>query len=296
MDFVIRFIGIVMIVSAVSSTVLKKDIALVPMSGASNSFCSGIATVVQHEAFIRVNTGQIVDDKDWPGGQACDASQGCTLYSIPVASDLSIAPGFTPAGTGITEDTTYCLIPQMRHELRKLGHQYDNLDLTGNPIAATLASLDLPPGKITAFQFPHTAMATSVLWVTAPGGSQVTPITITADARDHSVTRKLVVRAGSNIAIVNLPHGQAGLDFGMKHGSPEPPMKGHMFLYNNLVSQEFCTPIAEIRDTCPSSVVQIHPDSLTQAERRAAKRRAAHGGGPGEGTDSLCSNTGCCRP
>jgi hypothetical protein len=273
MDFVIRLVGIVMIVTTGTTTVLHRDIAMLPISDASNSFCSGNVTVVQHEAFVRINSGQVVDDRAWPEHESCDPGQGCTLYRIPVASDLSVDPGFAPVGNGIRRDTTFCLVPDIHRELMKSGHQYAALDLRNDPISATIAALELPPGIIKAYSWPPTGMVASVLWVTAPSGAKAVQIVITADARDHSATRRLVVKAGSNITLTNLPAGRPGMDLAQRGG---PIAQSGMFLYNRLISKEFCSPLVDT-GVCPRSVPRV----------RGFAR-------PGEGTDSTDSNRACC--
>src|SRR5205823_6595654 len=102
-------------------------------------------------------------------------------------------------------------------------------------------------------------------------------IVIQATPRDGSTARKLLIQPGSTVTVVNLPHGQGGMDFNT-HVNP-PVLKNHMFLYNKLIASnlEFCSRLPQLRDSCSPDVKQavLHP-------------------GPGEGTDAPCSGSGCC--
>lgn len=267
MDYVIQFVGIIMIVAGAGNTPYR---ALLPAWVGPETLCGEVKNIPEHTAYIRIRKSDIDSIAAWPEQDDCENQENCKLFKIPVASDLKIDSGFS-SGTFVHEHASYCLVPQLAQEMDK-----PNLALKSDAVAFTIAVLELPGGDLTARQHANESVISSLL-VPAPPGAKVQSITITATSRQDSATRKLVVKSGSTVTIVNATTEMAkkSLDAKDPHIHATAP---HYLLFNKLLSKDSDICDAPPRDRpCPASVTQ-----------------ATHG--PGTVGDFICSNTGCCKP
>lgn len=271
MDYTIRFIGVVMLVTGMTGMPFNNH-AYLPL-WSSATYC-GVNTPPKHVANLRIITTQILDKTGWPPDdqKPCDKGQNCTLFAITTPSTLTIDSGFTPVGSGILEDSSFCLVPQLRHEM-----SHHNAKLVANPQDHSIVDLALPSGTLKSKQFSTNHMIVSTLTVQAPPGSSKTG-KITIVAKPHATggtLRTLIVSAGSEITIENTESGEAGVNPSMPAMGPIVPASAHFFLYNELLE-----PATRICGETPP------------AKRPCAKLTA----GPGTGLEFLCSNSGCCHP
>lgn len=287
MGYVVRFVGILLLVNASTTHKVSTNKALLPMWVATDTFCVGKpapgisdATVPEHAAFIRVPKGSVIEKlTKWPAGERsdCDAAhpgtttpQNCLLFRIPVASHLTVDAGFTPPAM-LGNDGSFCLIGQLAADFKT---EAPGLDLIDDPVSATILDFDLPGGTMTAKQLTNTMTVPSIA-VPAPKGSKPHPIAINAKPRDNSAARTLVVKAGTEITVVHLPPEEAGDSFSAKHQLHGGVKHAHFFLLNKLLpkNKELCTLPPKIHFECQQPQIP---------------------GQPGTGTDTICSPGGCC--
>lgn len=235
MDFVIRFIGLMLFYQAGSGA---PQHAIIPRwDEQQHTFCQ--FKVMEHRPFIRVSTKNktIVNDSKWPEKKKCDAGLDCVVYAIPTGTTLTIEPGFiSPLGAGQASNDIPCLVPDFRTE--KL---VSNPEL--HPDALTTRSATdfvLPPGFLLSDQFKNDQIYTR-LTIPAPKGAPKKNIRIVATPRAgvSGEERVLVVKAGTTIDILSAPPDHAGMDYNteMKEENPDEAMlKGHFFFLHHLLN------------------------------------------------------------
>ncbi len=265
MDYIIEFIGIILLVIGGTTPNVNVDTAFLPVT-ARRTFCASSARPKQvdlHTAFIRIANSSIVPDQtNWPDKEMCEASQQCTLFPITVASELTIDSGFQPA-VASARGGTFCLVP-------RLGEIAANPRLVDHPEDISI-SLKLPGGALEAGKLRNRAVFTS-LRVPAPPNAPRPNITIRATPRPGQPgdPKTLVVRAGTRIQLLNLPRAHAGME--LDHNDPPAPDNAHYYLFNALLpADRLCSLPAEVRPNCTNP-----------------------GSGPGVEGDPSCSNNGCC--
>jgi hypothetical protein len=238
MDFIIRFIGIVLIVTGKTTPHVDANTAFLPKWRPALTFCGGdIHDIPKHQAFIRVASNAVSSTKNWTGKKCSTVSPGstqnCTVFFIEKTSAITIEPGYTPSGPS-TPGTTFGKLP-------RLGAADPTIELESDPYKASSAWLELPGGKIETMKFGN-GMIASEVQVKAPGGTASLPITIQAIPRGGGKTRTIVVNAGTEISIGLLPPGHAGMDFNAVN--PSPGNHTHFFLVNTLLppGHQFCDP------------------------------------------------------
>ncbi len=238
MQYTVQFVGLACFLrSPGERTVLLPD-GRDPGQGIDPHFAS---IVVDHEA-IEEATG-------WNGD--ADLSRG--RFTLPPCSiaieDADIA------GTLDTSGHDHRL-----PELRKINPKFAIDPAT----AQTIATLRIRQGTLAAYRVPGGTAVISQLDVPHDGS-----ITISVTPRDHSPTRTIRLKPGTEIAITNTSRGgYAALD----------EQNGHFHIYEKLSA----TP-AELTE--PDEV----PDVPASKSQHPMFRRATP-----IGLSTSCSNTGCC--
>jgi hypothetical protein len=272
MDYSIRFIGVIMLVTQMTGSPFNNH-AFLPLR-TSTFFCGSAKKFdpPAHKAYVRINTGQIAISTGWPAADQspCDPSQGCTLFEIPEASTLTINSKFTPTGVLTEDPSSFCLVPQINHEVNH------SAKLIADPVAHSIVDMELPAGDLKAVRMPKNDMMVSLLDVHAPSGSAAANIEIVATPHaTGGTTRKLEVKAGSLITIEYTESGHAGVDPGMVNPSgPVAVAKAHFFLFNELLD--------------PATQVCVLAPRVRPCPKLSPK--------PAAGLDFVCSNSGCCHP
>jgi len=227
MDYFVRFIGIVLIVTGGTTPNVPSNTAFIPMY--YTPLCKSV--IPKHVAFIRVPDMPKPDGSGWPSKdqrscalQSPGTKEQCTIFFIPEESVITINSGFTPVGRSKPGSTFY-----------KLGHigieQHDvNMALVTNPFNMANVSFVLPAGDIDTNIFANNMLATTI-HVVAPSGSTKAPIVITAVGK--AMTRVLKLVAGTTIDICDLPPTEAGVNFNSMSG--HPGHFEHYLLYNALL-------------------------------------------------------------
>ena len=265
MDYIIEFIGIILLVIGGTTPNVNVDTAFLPVT-ARRTFCA--SSVVQqldlHTAFIRIANSSIVPDQtNWPDKEMCEASQQFTLFPITVASELTIDSGFQPA-VASARGGTFCLVP-------RLGEIAANPRLVDHPEDISI-SLKLPGGALEAGKLRNRAVFTS-LRVPAPPNAPRPNITIRATPAPRPARRsKDASGAGWHPHPTIEPAARPDAGMELDHNDPPAPDNAHYYLFNALLpADRLCSLPAEVRPNCTNP-----------------------GSGPGVEGDPSCSNNGCC--
>jgi hypothetical protein len=270
MDYIIKFVGIVMIVSAMGPG--DRYRALLPLSDVHNYSCKDANgnpayDTPKHEAYIRIAKTEIANQLQWsdPKNLTC-ADNSCMLFHIENSSDLVFYSGFDP-GTEVRESPSYCLVPQLRREFPAASQ------VTTLNEAATIASLTLPGGDLTAERIASNGAIYSSLHVRAHDGADRTkPIVIMAIERTTHTVRVVVANPGATVMVVNATPDVAVLALDAGDPDPHPDPHNHFMLYNKLLNKA---------ENCKKFDGQRPCDSVAWVGT----------------TGSVgCSNSGCCPP
>jgi hypothetical protein len=244
MDYFIQFFGIVLIALSGTKANVTVNTALLPIwqSSVTLANCKDqtkkppkaplvIASIPPHVAFIRVSTNSHPNDSAWPEKDTCanvsaGSTEKCMVYFIPAPSTITIDSGFTPA-TSSKPGSTF-------GKLSRLGVHDTAMELVADPVAASMASLELPGGDIDVIKMPTNDMVSAFVHVVAPPRTKTSPITIKAVERTGGTTRTLIVDAGTLINIGVLPKEHTGMDFSAVNASPANGK--HLHLFNTLIT------------------------------------------------------------
>ncbi len=271
MDYIIKFVGIIMIVSAMQPGDQYR--ALLPLTGQTNISCANLTLgtnvkAPKHEAYVRVSTDDLLPATQWPAGDVVEcvpASQKCRLFRIANPSDLKIESGID-SGNEVHESASYCLVPQLRKEFPSAANV---ASVNEN---ATIARLVMPGGDLTAEVVKSGAIYSS-LHVPARPGTVLQPIVVLAIERATKAVRSVVVKAGSTIMLVNATADMAVAPLDATDADAGHPEHAHFTVYNKLLSNgvEVC--------------------------KNPAMPRPCNADFSGGVTGEIgCSNTGCCKP
>jgi hypothetical protein len=273
MDFIIRLVGIIVIVTGGTTPDISVDTALAPKAVAA-SYCSGnqTVTVETHKAYVRVGNNQIANSTGWPGATPCDPPEKCSLFEIPVGSEITINPGFTPPGVP-GRGISFC-------QVRPLSAKIPGVKLIAKPRDKAHFAYELPPGFLEAVRLGPRANPTALAtyqWVRAPLGSSPTEIEVSATPFNGGPPLTLKLLPGAMVNLLYMPEHHAKGDLNAVHPTL-PANRRHFYLVNELLSnaQQICTqPPPEPRP------LVIAPDGTIL-------------GCAGPSGDPFCSNTGCC--
>jgi hypothetical protein len=274
MDFIIRLVGIIVIVTGGTTPDISVDTALAPKASQS-SYClnSGFpeVTVEPHHAYVRVSDTQIADSSGWPSATPCDPPEKCSLFEIPAGSEITINPNFTPPGVP-SRGVTFC-------QVRPLSAAMSGVKLVSKPRDKAHFAFELPPGILEAVRLGPpgnpTALAT-YQWVRAPLGSRPKEIEVHATPFTGGTPLTLKLHPGAMINLLYMPEHDAKGDLNTPHPTL-PPERRHFYLVNELLSQ--AQQICRQPPPVPRPLIVL-PDGTMRCV--------------GPTGDPFCSNTGCC--
>lgn len=233
MDFIIKFVGIILIVGSTNQNVPYR--ALVPMSSGGERFCAGQAEhgVPKHTTYIRVDTTSIVRSKTtWRFEDRVPCTPDCTLFPITKASTVKIEGGFA-TGSAMHEHASYCLVPDVKAEMQPA--------IIGPRENSAIVTMDLPGGDLTAEQLSNGSYVAD-LHVAAPPEAAESPAEIKITIADADQTRVIILNPGSTITLLNATETLAVQELTAR--DPHAKEHAHFVLFNNVVQSP--SPVCEM--------------------------------------------------
>jgi hypothetical protein len=236
MEFIIHFVGLIMLIRASDvGGPSGQFMALIPGAAQTMTIpCSnGVPiAVIPHKVYVRVLTDDVVPGSDatWTEKSSCHhPTLKCTLYEIPVASSISVAPGFN-IGTTVKTETTFCAMPQLAPS-QPVGHK-PQVD-SGSP-GRSLVDVPIAGGSLGDFAMANGNIYTT--WHATPSSPVPNAtITIRATERASGKERKLELQPATGpalIFIINVPPGYAAGAL----SAPNPHLDKHFALYNTILT------------------------------------------------------------
>jgi hypothetical protein len=238
MDLItIKFIGIILLFHSEPFTNPTRYTAIIANGKKQVTKCD--MPIDEHRAYVRV-FGETLDGTTWqpdkepctavpicPNGKPCSPPPACTLFEID--GDVLEITGVTNSTIGVTQMRGLDeILPKLTRFFRSLGTDID-LD---SAMARSIGSIELTAGELEGVPEPSD-MRSAALTVKKGFGNQDS---VTIQSKNHS-DRTIVVPAGAEIAILNLPPKMAHDDPGTPHPH-DTVHPEHWFLHYTLGGHE----------------------------------------------------------